>query len=153
MPAKQVPRKIPVNLYKGKTEHRRSEVTNDIINFLGGSGAFDTTLSGMSVGSASGEVLWSRTGNLVTLNIDTAISATSNATSMNLTDLPEEVQPESTQSIPCVAIRDGGVDFNSGYAVVTSTSIISLFLTGGAGFTATGLKGLTAGWTITYTLN
>lgn len=126
------------------------------IDGLKTSGSWTAALTGYA-SNPTGTMNWYKYDDEVRLILPAAISGTSNATSMTITDLPAVIQTTTTQSVPCVAIRDSGVDFNAGYAVVTgSSSVITMALgraDGGTAFTASGTKGLTGGWTIAYSVN
>lgn len=91
-------------------------------------------------------------GRVCTLRAASAISGTSNATSLTMTGLPAACQPASTALTTCVAT-------DNGTSVVASASVSGSTITfatdapfSASGWTNTGTKGLPAGWTISYPL-
>lgn len=128
------------------------------------SGAFTGTLSGMTV-ATTGSVQYDINGTVCTLTVVNTISGTSNATSMNLSGLPSQCQPltmlpvcicSQTQDNSVVGLGEafyvGGGTFAMS-VVRTVTGANPQQVTAGNNFTNTGTKGLSAGWTITYSLS
>jgi hypothetical protein len=132
--------------------------THTELNFLVGStsGTFTGTLTGMS-GATTGTVEYYRVGGKVTLYIISTISGTSNSTAMTMTGLPAAVQPAHTQTLACTNIVNSGTTSLAGSCGVAAAITFGLATVSGSnvinsttGFTNSGSKGLTAGWSITY---
>jgi hypothetical protein len=72
-------------------------------------GSFTPTWTGFS-SSPSGVLNWVKMGNLVLLYTANAVSltGTSNATTMQITNLPAEIQPANGVEVPCVGVVDNG---------------------------------------------
>jgi hypothetical protein len=123
--------------------------------------SFTGTLTGMS-SSTTGTVNWRKVGGVVELWITSAITGTSNATSLTLTGLPSAVQPTSAVGLlPTVTIDNGssGLSFASISAGGSTISFTYSFVSGTKVFsgvdqyTASGTKGLPIGWRIRYTVD
>lgn len=118
---------------------------------------FTGTLTGMA-GATTGTVRWSRMGNLATIYISADIVGTSNSIAMTMTGVPAAIQPIIAQTIPCFGIEDSSGQAQMGLATVSATgagTIVFQRVTAGTTviasiFNNTGLKGLFAGWSITY---
>lgn len=124
------------------------------------SGTFVGTLTGMA-GATTGTFNYEIVGKHVTLTCIAAVQGTSNATSMSLTGIPVAIQPATGIPSFLLLITDNGTS-KIGFAQCSAaTFAIGLFQNGTAlftstvftNFTATGLKGLPAGWTVTYSLD
>lgn len=116
------------------------------------SGNFTATMTGVI--SATASVNYWTTGKSCTLRSGTSVG-TSNANTLGMTGLPAAVTPQSGAStIPCTLV-DNGVSI-LGWAQVNSGTGTITFGFGAAnnqsGFTASGSKGLAAGWSITYSI-
>lgn len=130
-------------------------------------GTFTGTLTGMSAGT-TGTVNYQRIGKLVKLWITATITGTSNATTMTMTGLPAIVQPASAVS---VLSAGGRADTTTGASTTevamwaqinAGTITFNLLLQFGAAlgyqqsannFANTGIKGLQAGWSVTYVIS
>lgn len=117
-------------------------------------GSFTGTLTGFT-SNPSGTINFAISGNHCTLyNDGVAIASTSNANIMTMTGLPVAVRPLNNTTVNCEVLRDNGINGNSGSCTILTTTI--QFLIGdpksGTGFTASGSKGISAGWSITYAL-
>lgn len=123
------------------------------------SGSFTTGLTGVS-GTVTGTVNYARYGRICTLYTNASITGTSTSTAMTMTNLPQVVLPtiSTGRTVPCYGLRDNSVTAYFGYATVAPVSANITFalstvsgtnITGG-GFTAANLKGVEAGWAITY---
>ena len=124
------------------------------------SGSFTGTITGCTT-SPTGTINWVKSGHMVSLYVTSNISGTSNSTTLTLTGLPSALRP--THTTECYVppyMYDAGQINQAGYALVSSAGVITFvrlfdFSTTGAfglGFTASGLKGLIGGLTITYAL-
>lgn len=124
-------------------------------------GSFTPTWTGFT-SSPGGTLFWTRIGATVTLFTNAAITGTSNATTMTITNLPAEIQPTRDCGIPVLGMEDNGTQNQFGQAVAshsgtitfslmqanTSTGVIQPHL-----FTASGTKGFSGGFSMTYGLN
>lgn len=155
---------VPAYSFDGDTDTGfYRDTSNQIGISLGGitaglitQGSFTGTLTGMT-GSTTGTVHYQRIGNRVTLWVASSITGTSNDSIMTMTGLPAVIQ--STGSlVPSVSLIDSGTQCAG---LVSAANTLSFFLyeddalstrilASGAGFTSSGTKGLSAGWTITY---
>lgn len=115
--------------------------------------SFEATLTGMAA-STVGTVEWQLNNNVATLLLPSALTGTSNATTMTMTGLPADVTPSANRTLPVFyGVDNGASAFVSG--TVANTGVISFFIAssgGAAAFTNTGTKGLGAGWSISYPL-
>lgn len=127
-------------------------------------GTFTATLSGMST-TVTGTINYSIAGNIVTLWAVSAITGTSNTTNMTMTGMPAAIMQSGSNLAfgTCFAFEDNGSDI-LGFLVTTSASswsiavaepAISIGPTGriernAGAWTASGGKGIDAGWTCTY---
>lgn len=127
-----------------------------------GTGSFTATITGMS-GATTGTVDYILSGSVVILHAASAITGTSNATTMTITGLPAAVQTSITQVLTCNGLVDDSVAIIGGATIVAAASTITLtalrtdtavnFVSPQAsGFTNTGTKGLGTGWTLIYSL-
>jgi hypothetical protein len=112
--------------------------------------AFNANLTGMSA-TIQGAITQEVNGNLVTLYLTTGtITGTSNSTSFGINNLPTLSQPIKPVIIPC--FLEDNSQLIGGWASISGGTIT--FGTGinnnTSGFTASGFKGLPAGWQITY---
>jgi hypothetical protein len=127
------------------------------------SGTFTGTLTGYA-SNPSGTVNYEIVGKRCTLTCLSAISGTSNATTMTMTGLPAACQPATgTPTLVCIVTANGGfpqlgvanisgsvITFGAALATGGINTPIDMF-TGSLG--NPGTKGLPAGWTITYVLD
>lgn len=115
-------------------------------------GNFTATLTGYA-SNPTGEIEWIRIGRKIRLHAPSAITGTSNATSMTMTGLPDQITPENTKQ-QLVAVTDSGGQ-EVGLASISSTTIT--FSMGSplsaTGFTASSTKGLAAGWMLEWVLD
>lgn len=101
----------------------------------------------------TGDIEWVRLGRRVTVRVPETITGTSNATTLTMTGIPDQIAPETVklQSVPLV---DNG-NTVLGLASITGTTIT--FLMGSplsaTGFTATGTKSIPAGFQLNYVLD
>lgn len=124
-------------------------------------GSFTPTWTGFT-SSPGGTLYWNRVGAVATLFTNQAITGTSNSTSMGISNLPSEIQPARGVPIAVLGIEDSGATNQLCEAVVgpgnsLSFSIMKANTTTGliqpAGFTASGTKGISGGFSMTYGLN
>jgi hypothetical protein len=122
------------------------------------SGSFTGTLTGYASGP-TGTVQYRIHEGLCTLYTDTEISGTSNATTLTMTGLPAAVRPTARRTAfdPLLFNNSLAQPTYMGRADVASAGTITFALLDQAtalfstsGFTASGTKGLHAGWSITY---
>lgn len=115
---------------------------------------FSGTLSGMT-GATTGNIEYSLGADgLVTLYRQTALTGTSNATSMELSTLPAFLRPKADIYTHMLQFIDNNIAI-VGLAFVSNSGVIG-FRVGTAlsatGFTNSGTKGLQAGWQMGYRL-
>lgn len=136
------------------------DTANQIGIALGGStagqiaqGSFTGTLTGFTA-NPTGTVNYQRVGKIVTLWITAAITATSNATTMTMTGLPSVIQTGSAVYGAATGITNNGVNGLTGTASVNvGTITFDLRDATAVGFSSSGTKGLTAGWSVTYPIS
>lgn len=119
-------------------------------------GSFTGTLNGYASGP-TGTINYNICGGIATLWSASAISGTSNATSLALTGLPAAVQSSVGGLIACSVTDNGngGIPALASVSAGANTINISILSAGAysaSGFTASGTKGLPAGWLIRYPL-
>jgi hypothetical protein len=131
----------------------RGPVAAALVDMTPDKGTFTGTLTGFTA-NPTGTVTWVRMGNIVSVYITSSITATSNAGTMTMTGLPSAIQPASTQVVMCAQLEDNTVQPLVGKASITAGTITFQTQTVAVGqfntFTASGTKGLIAGWSITY---
>jgi hypothetical protein len=130
-------------------------------------GTFTGTLTGLTT-SPTTTIAYTISGKICTLVCTTAASGTSNSTSFTITGLPAACQNASSNGggvIPCAFMQDNTVTNLQGAAIITAgsgTIVLALSETTltanrvetlSTAWTAAGTKGITNGWTITYSLN
>lgn len=123
-------------------------------------GSFTATLSAMTT-TTQGDLHWERTGQKVTLYARSAITGTSNATTMVLSGLPVALRPAHTKYAATSNNVDNG-DFGlAGRAFIDVTGVIQLLLLIVDGshvkaenlWTGSGQKGIGQSWSTTYSLD
>lgn len=118
---------------------------------------FVGTLTNM--GSATtGTITYVSDGKTVTLYAKSAITGTSTANSMNLTGLPAAIQPVASTTARVANLESNGAVIVGGASTTAGSGTVSLWTESGGvlistGFSATGTKGLAAGWSFTYPLS
>jgi hypothetical protein len=122
-------------------------------------GSFTATLTGMTA-ATTGTVNYTITaddegaGKICTLHARAAITGTSNTTALTLTGLPAACTPNEAVLV-LVAITDntaavqGGAQITADDTTITFSCDTPLSVTG---FTNSGTKGLSAGWSMSYPL-
>ena len=126
------------------------------------SGTFTGTLTGCTT-APTATFNWTRTGNIIVVDLSVGLSATSNTTTCTITGLPSLIQPARTQAIPIVSVIDNSVGGLVGYisfAPASGTMTLALGATSGTrlqvspgNFTAAGTKGLGTGLTtVSYSI-
>lgn len=91
----------------------------------------------------------------VTLEFDSTLTGTSNATTCSISGMPAAIQPARAQSF-FLAIENNGATAMAVATIQTTGSILfsaTLLGTGSSGFAAAGIKGIPAAFTTTYNLN
>jgi len=118
-------------------------------------GSFTGTLTGYA-SPPTGTVFYTIMGGICTLYITSAITGTSNSTSMTMTGLPAACQP-AVATAGVMEATNGGVANSlarfltgAGSGTITFTANVSGDLA--AGFGGSGTKGLPTGWSIRYKL-
>jgi hypothetical protein len=143
----------------------RTGTTVDGVNFAGQylkvdgvivatqeSGSFTATLSGFTT-TVTGTIQWKRSGSKIALLVPSAITGTSNATSMNMTGMPSSIKMATTRARALCVVRDNGADVLGLASIqLTADSNSIAFGVGAAGgvFTGSGTKGLSAGTLILW---
>lgn len=143
----------------------RTGTTVDALNFAGQylkvngvivatqeSGSFTATLSGFTT-TVTGTVEWKRSGSKIALLFPSAITGTSNATSMNMTGMPSGLKMATTRARVLCVVKDNGVDVLGLASIqLTADSNSIAFGVGAAAgnFTNSGTKGFSAGTVIIW---
>jgi hypothetical protein len=109
---------------------------------------FTATLTGCTT-SPTGEVRYSRQGNLVSLYIPT-ITGTSNTTAATLTGVPTAIRPANAV-FSFAIITNNGVN-EDGSVIVETSGVITIRRANAAAFTSSGTKGVFTGATVVYQL-
>jgi len=124
----------------------------------GSSGEFEATLTGfVTPPSGAPNVWWHLSGTTVTLRISFG-TATSNAVTMTISNLPAALWPATNQNVAIVGLHDNGADLAaaSNARITTSGNILFGLDSSddlGGGFTNSGAKGCAgSGMTLKYTL-
>jgi len=119
------------------------------------SGNFTGTLTGCTT-SPTGNFIYRKVNNIVTLWTLVNTTGTSNTTAMTITGLPAEIRPQAQVIVPCGEIVDnsisvlGGVAVGTGGAMTFEVATVSGTKVVPGVFTNSGTKGLNTGWCITY---
>jgi hypothetical protein len=124
-------------------------------------GEFTGTLTGVS-GTITGTFDYKVVSNIVTISTDADVTGTSNSTEMTLTGIPVAVRPSVAKGIACTEVTNNSLGLHACRAVVSGSSIAfyiartdttaNFVRYSATGFTNSGTKGLSTGWTITYPL-
>lgn len=138
-----------------------------IVEPMVSTGLFQGTLTGMTAATTA-TFLFTRYNvpdvtaglQMVNLYVSGTLTGTSNLSSMSLTGLPSLIWPAATRSVMCSQITDNGALYVGKADVGTSGGVgIALLQVSGSNvtyslnaFTASGTKGLGAGWYISYNL-
>lgn len=130
--------------------HRKLSLRDFRDHMITEEGSFSPTLTGFA-SPPSPTMHWARTGQIVTLNCNGGFSATSNATTMSITNIPAAIRPAAFPAgqVPCI-VRDNGTD-QFGHVHISAAGVMTFGLgatTGG--FTASGSKGIGGNWSVTY---
>lgn len=126
------------------------------------SGTFTANLTGMT-GSTTGTMNYVRNGALVTLRCSAAnIQGTSNTPSMTMTGFPSTILPTVSTRGFCSDVTDNGNTNVAALLLCSSGGVFTFYLgkvSGSylqwntSGFTSSGTKGITQGWTASYLVN
>lgn len=125
---------------------------NGVIVATQETGSFTATLSGFMT-TVTGTVQWKRSGSKIALLVPSAITGTSNATSMNMTGMPSSIKMATTRARVLCVVRDNGVDVLglASIQLTADSNSISFGVGAAAGaFTGSGTKGLSAGTLIIW---
>lgn len=109
-------------------------------------GFFTPIWTGFSTPPTTGQVLWRKNGNLVTLIIPQALQ-TSNAVTMTMTGMPSDIIPGvgAATYVSCLGLEDNGALVAGGMALVGNTGIVSFYKDGALTvWTNSGTKGVAA---------
>lgn len=116
--------------------------------------AYTGTVGGLTA-SIGGPVSYRRIGHIITLdNRIGNIQGTSDSNAMTLSAVPTAIRPGSQMTVPCANLIDNGANVG-GWATIATSGVITfgLGVNGNAsGFTNSGIKGISTGWTINYPL-
>lgn len=144
----------------------RGPVAAALVDMTPDSSSFTATFSGGYTSNPTGTINWRRQGNFVSLWVPTQIQGTSNATTdITISGLPASITPATTgrAGLCSDVINASGGGYVARYAVTTSNTIILSLLSGafsstfvgatpGSTFTGSGTKGVSAGWSIGYSI-
>jgi hypothetical protein len=118
-------------------------------------GTFTMTYSGFT-SSVTGVAVWTRVGNLVTLYFPAA-TGTSNATTMTGTGMPTNIRPARAHNYRVGQVFESSGSFSYGTVTIgtngTCTFEFNAESFGGGNFSASGTKGVTVSFTLSYLLN
>lgn len=127
-------------------------------------GSFTGTLTGYAT-PPTGTINYTIQGRMCTLSAFAAITGTSNAVTLTLTGLPAEVRPVSAKAHLAFGLEDNtAFPWFGGFSLTAGGSVASFFMAAvstapgsvagnPSGFTASGTKGLAAGFNIHYSLD
>lgn len=117
-------------------------------------GSFVSTMGGGAT-SPNASVKYSRAWNSVTLYFPT-ISATSNSTSFTMDNLPAALRPASSSGsvqVPHSTVQDNGATVGDVGIVINTTATMTFTRAGSStGWTASGTKGISGPFSVTYLL-
>lgn len=117
------------------------------------SSSFSGTLNGMSAGG-TGTFFYQTVGNTATVYLKTAVTGTSNTTGMSLSGMPVAIRPGNPK-ICMTLVTNSGADVAGLINLARSGPDTSDAAVGVSysGFTASGTKGLPAGFSCSYAIN
>ena len=118
-------------------------------------GSTVVTLTGYAAGP-TGTLQWRIEGasGRVTIWAPAAITGTSNATGLTITGLPYTLFPQTALTVPCF-VTDNAIQVSASCNFASGSGTITVGMGAGfsaTGFTATGTKGLQAGFTLSFPL-
>lgn len=131
----------------------RGPVAAALVDMTPDKGTFTITYTGMTAG-VTGTASWARMGNVVVLTLPAA-TGTSNLSTFTATGLPAAIQPGSlTQQVAVANCENTGTVGAVCQAQISSASgTITMLLAGASGgWTTSGVKGIAAASSITYSL-
>lgn len=119
-------------------------------------GSFTATLLGFT-GPVSGTVNYKISGGICSLSSTASITGTSNSTSLTMNGLPAACRPVSSRTTISNAIDNNvnifaGCTIIAGGAIAFAPLVVSGSNVAAGSFTNSGIKGIFAGWNITYSL-
>jgi hypothetical protein len=118
------------------------------------SGTFTGTLTGCAT-APTATFNYAIAGNTATIYLLAGFAATSNATTCTVTGLPAALTPANSVFVSATCIENNGTIGNQAAAVSGTTLVLSNTVAAGnaaGAFTATGTKGLSGGFSMTYPL-
>lgn len=121
-------------------------------------GTFTGTLTGCTT-SPTNEIKWSRSGEKIMLVWASAQQATSNATSLTVTGVPDSLQPTTQQNVFGYSVENNGTPVMARVVIgTTGTLTFGRMVSGSAGFiasvwTSSGTKGPSQSLSLYYDLN
>lgn len=107
----------------------------------------------------SGDISYHDFGSIVVLWVDASLTGTSDTLTMSLSGLPAAITPSGTRVVPCFVGDDSTTKYGGAIVGSDGTITFSLAQQHGGGvfvfpatgiFTASGSKGLVAGWMIQF---
>lgn len=113
--------------------------------------AYTGTVFGLTA-FITGTVAYRRVGHIITLQVNSNIQGTSNSNGMSLSAVPTVIRPTTQITAPCANLLDNGAAVG-GWATIATNGVVTfgIGVNGDtSGFTASGIKGIAAGWTINY---
>lgn len=123
-------------------------------------GSFTGTLTGCTT-SPTATFNWTRNGNIVTIDCNSVLTATSNTVNCTVTGAPAAINPARTQTIPFAQATNNSIAQQLAACQVGTSGTLT-FLNGvisgtviqfvAATWTAAGTKGIASGFSITYSL-
>lgn len=130
--------------------------TTNLIDMTPDTGSFVVNVDGCNA-AIPATINFERIGRKVRLWSTVTYTGTSNSTGLSLTGLPTALQPSANQTdISYPLVDNGVVIFGTSFVVGNQVFMGHLTATTGAisatGFTASGTKGIQAGWSCTYSL-
>lgn len=131
--------------------------TTNLIDMTPDTGTFSANLSGMTA-AVPVTVSYERIGRKVRLWTTATATGTSNATTMSMDGIPVSLQPAANQGTIVFPFEDNGTNNIMGSGFIVGSQIFFGRLTtasgaiGSSAFTASGTKGVIAGWSFTYSL-
>lgn len=119
-----------------------------------------TTLSGPYSSNPTGTLKWERQGTQVTIWADSAITGTATSSAViTASALPASISPSTTRLVTCFGLTNNGSSAGVGTVSIGGSSLVIGFLTASGSYVTganaslnSGGVGISAGWSITYSL-
>jgi hypothetical protein len=112
-------------------------------------GTFNGTITGCTTSPAA-TFNWARSGNVIVMDCNAGLSATSNTTAMTITGVPSALTPARNQNIVTRVTDNGAVGL--GIVSIAGTTMTFGNGIGGGAFTGSGTKGIGGGFQFVYQL-